>query len=81
MIINPLFPQAIRLPSSVLASTFEEDVGLLNRAAPRAGPLVTDDEDLREILETLDDDFDGAEVIKGADLAKEFKDDEEDEEE
>ena len=47
-------------------------MGLLNRAAPRSGPLVVDDDDLREVLETLDDDFAGAEVVKGADLAEEF---------
>jgi protein LTV1 len=42
------------LPSSVFASRFEETVGVLNRAAPRSGPLLDWDPD---IVETLDDDF------------------------
>ena len=44
----------IQLPSSVFASNVEEDVGVLNRAAPRSGPLLDWDP---EIVETLDDDY------------------------
>lgn len=44
----------IQLPSSVFASNVEEDVGVLNRAAPQSGPLLDWDPD---IVETLDDDF------------------------
>ena len=44
----------IQLPSSVFASSMEEDVGVLNRAAPRSGPLLDWDPD---IVETLDDDY------------------------
>jgi len=42
------------LPPSVFASKVEDDVGLLNKAAPRTGPRVDWDPD---IVETLDDDF------------------------
>uniref|UniRef100_A0A8C0J689 Protein LTV1 homolog n=1 Tax=Chelonoidis abingdonii TaxID=106734 RepID=A0A8C0J689_CHEAB len=46
---------AINLPSSVFASEFEEDVGLLNKAAPVSGPRLDFDPD---IVAALDDDFD-----------------------
>uniref|UniRef100_A0A8C3SH94 Protein LTV1 homolog n=1 Tax=Chelydra serpentina TaxID=8475 RepID=A0A8C3SH94_CHESE len=46
---------AIKLPSSVFASEFEEDVGLLNKAAPVSGPRLDFDPD---IVAALDDDFD-----------------------
>ncbi|XP_004609050.2 protein LTV1 homolog [Sorex araneus] len=45
----------IKLPSSVFASDFEEDVGLLNKAAPISGPRLDFDPD---IVAALDDDFD-----------------------
>lgn len=45
----------IKLPSSVFASEFEEDVGLLNKAAPISGPRLDFDPD---IVAALDDDFD-----------------------
>ncbi|XP_026561397.1 protein LTV1 homolog [Pseudonaja textilis] len=45
----------IKLPSSVFASEFEEDVGLLNKAAPVPGPRPDLDPD---IIAALDDDFD-----------------------
>ncbi|CAO2628426.1 Protein LTV1 homolog [Lemmus lemmus] len=45
----------IKLPSSVFASEFEEDVGLLNKAAPVSGPRLDLDPD---IVAALDDDFD-----------------------
>lgn len=45
----------IKLPSSVFASKVEEDVGLLNKAAPVAGPRLDLDPD---IVAALDDDFD-----------------------
>lgn len=44
----------IQLPSSVFASEFEEDEGLLLKAAPRSGPRLEWDPD---IVEALDDDF------------------------
>ena len=45
----------INLPSSVFASNeAEEDIGLLNKAAPHSGPLLDWDPD---IVETLDDAF------------------------
>ncbi|XP_025060634.1 protein LTV1 homolog isoform X1 [Alligator sinensis] len=46
---------SINLPSSVFASEFEEDVGLLNKAAPVSGPRLDFDPD---IVAALDDDFD-----------------------
>uniref|UniRef100_A0A3Q2YJQ3 Protein LTV1 homolog n=1 Tax=Hippocampus comes TaxID=109280 RepID=A0A3Q2YJQ3_HIPCM len=46
---------SIRLPSSVFASDFEEDVGLLNKAAPVSGPRLDMDPD---IVAALDEDFD-----------------------
>ncbi|XP_048345291.1 protein LTV1 homolog [Sphaerodactylus townsendi] len=45
----------LNLPSSVFASEFEEDVGLLNKAAPVTGPRLDFDPD---IVAALDDDFD-----------------------
>ncbi|XP_060044666.1 protein LTV1 homolog isoform X2 [Erinaceus europaeus] len=45
----------IQLPSSVFATEFEEDVGLLNKAAPVSGPRLDLDPD---IVAALDDDFD-----------------------
>ncbi|XP_041839177.1 protein LTV1 homolog [Melanotaenia boesemani] len=50
------FPAAtIHLPSSVFASEFEEEVGLLNKAAPVSGPRLDMDPD---IVAALDEDFD-----------------------
>jgi len=73
----------INLPSSVFATDYEEEVGFLNKAAPRSGPLVGADDDLLEVLETLDDAYEVQDVVRGADLAKEFldEDDEDGEEE
>uniref|UniRef100_A0A1A8U3E3 Protein LTV1 homolog n=1 Tax=Nothobranchius furzeri TaxID=105023 RepID=A0A1A8U3E3_NOTFU len=49
-------PEAsIHLPSSVFASEFEEEVGLLNKAAPVSGPRLDMDPD---IVAALDEDFD-----------------------
>ncbi|XP_042341151.1 protein LTV1 homolog [Plectropomus leopardus] len=45
----------IKLPSSVFASEFEEEVGLLNKAAPISGPRLDMDPD---IVAALDEDFD-----------------------
>ncbi|KAM9313731.1 protein LTV1 homolog [Pholidichthys leucotaenia] len=45
----------ISLPSSVFASEFEEEVGLLNKAAPISGPRLDMDPD---IVAALDEDFD-----------------------
>ncbi|XP_029012829.1 protein LTV1 homolog [Betta splendens] len=45
---------SINLPSSVFASEFEEDVGLLNKAAPISGPRLDMDPD---IVAALDEDF------------------------
>lgn len=44
----------INLPSSVFASEFEEEVGLLNKAAPVSGPRLDMDPD---IVAALDEDF------------------------
>lgn len=46
---------SIQLPSSVFASEFEEEVGLLNKAAPISGPRLDMDPD---IVAALDEDFD-----------------------
>ncbi|KAI5625928.1 protein LTV1-like, partial [Silurus asotus] len=46
---------SISLPSSVFASEFEEEVGLLNKAAPISGPRLDMDPD---IVAALDEDFD-----------------------
>lgn len=48
-------PPGLQLPSSVFASEFEEDEGLLRKAAPRSGPRPDWDPD---IVAALDDDFD-----------------------
>ena len=45
----------LQLPSSVFASEFEEEEGMLNKAAPRPGPRPDWDP---EIVAALDDDFD-----------------------
>ncbi|KAM6939600.1 protein LTV1 homolog [Xenentodon cancila] len=45
----------IHLPSSVFATEFEEEVGLLNKAAPISGPRLDMDPD---IVAALDEDFD-----------------------
>ncbi|XP_056441849.1 protein LTV1 homolog [Gadus chalcogrammus] len=45
----------INLPSSVFASEFEEEVGMLNKAAPISGPRLDLDPD---IVAALDEDFD-----------------------
>ncbi|XP_034949649.1 protein LTV1 homolog [Chelonus insularis] len=45
----------INLPSSVFASSVEEEVGLLNKAAPISGPRLDLDPDL---IAAMDDDFD-----------------------
>ncbi|XP_061581671.1 protein LTV1 homolog [Cololabis saira] len=51
-------PEAtIHLPSSVFATEFEEEVGLLNKAAPISGPRLDMDPD---IVAALDEDFDYA---------------------
>ncbi|XP_030051376.1 protein LTV1 homolog [Microcaecilia unicolor] len=52
-IVQILAP-SINLPSSVFASEFEENVGLLNKAAPVRGPRLDLDPD---IVAALDDDF------------------------
>ncbi|XP_036105313.1 protein LTV1 homolog isoform X1 [Molossus molossus] len=54
-LFNNLSTAGIKLPSSVFASEFEEDVGLLNKAAPVSGPRLDFDPD---IVAALDDDFD-----------------------
>lgn len=48
-------PTSLQLPSSVFASEFEEEVGLLNKAAPISGPRLDMDPD---IVAALDEDFD-----------------------
>ncbi|XP_062304171.1 protein LTV1 homolog [Osmerus eperlanus] len=45
----------LNLPSSVFASEFEEEVGMLNKAAPISGPRLDMDPD---IVAALDEDFD-----------------------
>uniref|UniRef100_A0A3B3Z904 Protein LTV1 homolog n=1 Tax=Periophthalmus magnuspinnatus TaxID=409849 RepID=A0A3B3Z904_9GOBI len=52
---NPVSRTSINLPSSVFASEFEEEVGLLNKAAPISGPRLDMDPD---IVAALDEDFD-----------------------
>uniref|UniRef100_A0A8C5PRZ1 Protein LTV1 homolog n=1 Tax=Leptobrachium leishanense TaxID=445787 RepID=A0A8C5PRZ1_9ANUR len=51
----PVSAPSINLPSSVFASEFEEDVGLLNKAAPVRGLCLDLDPD---VVAALDDDFD-----------------------
>uniref|UniRef100_A0A8C7P3G7 Protein LTV1 homolog n=1 Tax=Oncorhynchus mykiss TaxID=8022 RepID=A0A8C7P3G7_ONCMY len=46
---------SFNLPSSVFASEFEEEVGMLNKAAPISGPRLDMDPD---IVAALDEDFD-----------------------
>ncbi|XP_053316853.1 protein LTV1 homolog [Spea bombifrons] len=53
--IEHIAAPSINLPSSVFASEFEEDVGLLNKAAPLRGLCLDLDPD---IVAALDDDFD-----------------------
>ncbi|NXC44453.1 LTV1 protein, partial [Penelope pileata] len=53
--IQRIAAPSIKLPSSVFATEFEEDVGLLNKAAPISGPRLDFDPD---IVAALDDDFD-----------------------
>ncbi|KAJ7402832.1 hypothetical protein BTVI_82967 [Pitangus sulphuratus] len=53
--IQRISAPSIKLPSSVFATEFEEDVGLLNKAAPVSGPRLDFDPD---IVAALDDDFD-----------------------
>ncbi|KAI7810824.1 protein LTV1 homolog [Triplophysa rosa] len=48
-------PASITLPSSVFATDFEEEVGLLNKAAPVSGPRLDMDPD---IVAAMDEDFD-----------------------
>ncbi|CAD6208398.1 GSCOCG00003406001-RA-CDS [Cotesia congregata] len=48
-------PPKINLPSSVFASSVEEKVGLLNKAAPVSGPRLDFDPD---VVAAMDDDFD-----------------------
>ncbi|XP_071448965.1 protein LTV1 homolog [Hetaerina americana] len=45
----------VTLPSSVFASNVEEDIGLLNKAAPHSGPRLDYDPD---VVAAMDDDFD-----------------------
>lgn len=45
----------LKLPSSVFASNVEEDVGLLNKAAPHSGPQLNLDPD---VVAAMDEDFD-----------------------
>ncbi|XP_054460944.1 protein LTV1 homolog [Anoplopoma fimbria] len=53
--VAPVQAASINLPSSVFASEFEEEVGLLNKAAPISGPRLDLDPD---IVAALDEDFD-----------------------
>lgn len=53
--VEQIPPPTINLPSSVFASEFEEDVGLLNKAAPVRGLCLDLDPD---VVAALDDDFD-----------------------
>ncbi|XP_055060284.2 protein LTV1 homolog [Misgurnus anguillicaudatus] len=74
-------PASITLPSSVFATEFEEEVGLLNKAAPISGPRLDMDPDIVAALDDdfnfedpenmLDDDF----VIKANDIMGEGDDD------
>ncbi|XP_015601567.1 protein LTV1 homolog isoform X2 [Cephus cinctus] len=79
----------INLPSSVFASTVEEDVGLLNRAAPVSGLRLDLDPD---VVAAMDDDFDFddpdnelednfLELANGVDSKDAFSEDQEDENE
>ncbi|XP_018419936.1 PREDICTED: protein LTV1 homolog [Nanorana parkeri] len=53
--VEHISPPTLNLPSSVFASEFEEDVGLLNKAAPVRGLCLDLDPD---VVAALDDDFD-----------------------
>lgn len=53
--VKSVAQSGLQLPSSVFASEFEEDEGLLRKAAPRSGPRPDWDPD---IVAALDDDFD-----------------------
>jgi len=59
----------LQLPKEVFASQNEEEIGMLNKAAPHKGPLLNWDPD---IVETLDDEFQHGEqnVYKLKDLEK-----------
>ena len=46
---------ALVIPGDMFGSAFEEDVGLLNRAAPHSGPRLDWDP---EVVAAMDDDFD-----------------------
>ena len=59
--------KSLQLPSQVFASNQEEEVGLLNKAAPRSGPRLDWDP---EIVETLDDDYQAEQVFTLKDLEK-----------
>ena len=64
----------LKLPSIVFATeSHEEDVGLLNKAAPHSGPLLDWDPD---IVETLDDAFKHEVVYTVKDLEKDEDEDE-----
>ncbi|KAG8260660.1 Protein ltv1 [Homalodisca vitripennis] len=52
---KPVKERNIKLPSSVFASEIEEDVGLLNRAAPKSGLCLDLDPD---VVAAMDEDFD-----------------------
>jgi Low temperature viability protein len=68
-----------RIIFQVFASETEEQIGLLNRAAPRSGPLIDWDPD---IVETLDDEFKSHDLVfnlKEADLKVEDGDEDDDE--
>lgn len=73
--VEQIPPPTINLPSSVFASEFEEDVGLLNKAAPVRGLCLDLDPD---VVAALDDDFNFSDpenqleddfVLKANDLA------------
>ncbi|KAM5163091.1 protein LTV1 homolog [Mantella aurantiaca] len=77
--VKPIQPPTINLPSSVFASEFEEDVGLLNKAAPVRGLCLDLDPD---VVAALDDDFDFSDpenqleddfILKATDLCSEVK--------
>lgn len=66
----------LKLPSQVFASRHMEEVGLLNKAAPRSGPRLDWDP---EIVETLDDDYKAEQVFTLKDLEKDLAGDDEEE--
>lgn len=82
----------LKLPSSVFASEFEEDVGYMNQAAPDNDPKIDWDPDLVEILDEdskynfdknneIDDDFFVKANAELEDVLEEEEDDSDDEEE